>query len=204
MAARDMDEGRGTLPSSRLHATKFFLAWSSRTEPVSLWLVPSLVFPGTEKRMLNETDMPVQGFLKENIAKYFNKTSSKDANHHLVHKDPLTWLNTIQGDNWDKDRRSQRAARQAGCNDILWDSPQTPEWKLQALRNPITVSEKDLPPRTSNNSSKHPRLESAGAAALPNVSVLNRDLQPTTDRLNRVKTKSQVYCYIYSASGTCT
>lgn len=100
-----------------------------------------------------------------------------------------------------RDRKSQRAARQAGCSDILWDLPQTPEWKVQALRNPITASEKDLPAHTSNNSSEHPRLESAGAAALPNNSVLHRDLQPAIDGLNRVKIKSQVCCYIYSASG---
>lgn len=102
-----------------------------------------------------------------------------------------------------RDRNSQRAARQAGCNDILWDLPQTPEWKLQTLRNPITASEKDLPAHSSNNSSEHPRLESAGAAALPNNSVLNRDLQPAMVALNRVKTKSQA-CYVYSASGMCT
>lgn len=62
--------------------------------------------------------MSVQGFLEENIAKYFNKTSGKDANHHLVHKDPLIWLNTIQGDNTGRDRKSQRAAKQAGCKDL--------------------------------------------------------------------------------------
>lgn len=75
-------------------------SWPEAAEPNwSLSLVPSLVFPGTEKRVLKETSMSVQGFLKENIAKYFNKTSGKDANHDRVHKDSLTWLNTIQGDN---------------------------------------------------------------------------------------------------------
>lgn len=66
------------------------MTWTEAEEPVSLSLVPSLAFLGTEKIKLKETDMSVQGFLKENTDKYFNKTSGKDANHHLAHKDPLT------------------------------------------------------------------------------------------------------------------
>lgn len=62
MKAHDMDEGRGALLSSRLHAINFFLAWSSRTKPVSLSLVPNMVFLGIEKRKLKETDMSVQRF----------------------------------------------------------------------------------------------------------------------------------------------
>lgn len=38
MTAHDVDEGRGTLPSRRLHAANFSLSWSSRTEPVALSL----------------------------------------------------------------------------------------------------------------------------------------------------------------------
>jgi len=38
MTAHDMDEGRGTLSSSRLHAANFSLAWSSRTKMVALSL----------------------------------------------------------------------------------------------------------------------------------------------------------------------
>lgn len=44
-------------------------------------------------------------------------------------------------------------------------------------------------------------LQSAGAAPLPNISVLNINLQPPIDGLNmRGETKSQVYCLIYSLS----